>query len=679
MKNWKLSRIITLGITVIVIVCISLLYVIANKEMNNMMEQSERNLMETNLLAQTSLIDQYVDNQEALLIAFSKAPAVRELLKDVSNAEKQAIAQAYTENYYAGLDKWEGIYIGEWNTHCVAHSNASDVGRTWRKDADSLKQLQDAMLEKKGLYSAGIIVSPAHGQLILSMYCPVYDTDGTTILGYVGGGPFAEGLKNILSKLKSKEDTTRYYMINVMTGKYIFADDETLMATDIKNPMLLSVIEAIKKNGGNGEHSYTDETEGACVASYQYISKNGWAVVSFDSENNIYSGTRKNTKVLATICFLFVLLISALAFLMIRFSMKPLRYVEESIKQLGNLKLQKNEKLEPWIGTKSEIGQIATAMNSLYESLGEIVFTLSNCSSSLNESAISMHSFSEVLLECVSDNSKATTLFAEHTEEINAAVSKVDNEVAEIAHAVSEVEERIHKGNLHSGELLEKVDQMQKLANSSMRTISEQIEEKQKTIEHALGDLQSLMRIDEMASKILSITSQTNLLSLNASIEAARAGEAGKGFAVVAEEISNLANSPSETATQIQAICNETRNNIANIQACFDQVILFLEKDVQAQFVEFAKETTDYHQSIQDIQGIIADIAGAASTFVETVDTIQTQIKSVSDVPGSQAVNSQDILDKARQTEVTTEEMTVIVGQNKENAVAISGIVNRFS
>ena len=72
-----------------------------------------------------------------------------------------------------------------------------------------------------------------------------------------------------------------------------------------------------------------------------------------------------------------------------------------------------------------------------------------------------------------------------------------------------------------------------------------------------LEELQSLMRIDEMASQILDITSQTNLLSLNASIEAARVGDAGKGFAVVAGEIGNLASNSSKTATDIQAICNE--------------------------------------------------------------------------------------------------------------------------
>lgn len=37
------------------------------------------------------------------------------------------------------------------------------------------------------------------------MYCPVYDTDGKTILGYVGGGPYAEELKQMLDKTSTDE------------------------------------------------------------------------------------------------------------------------------------------------------------------------------------------------------------------------------------------------------------------------------------------------------------------------------------------------------------------------------------------------------------------------------------------------------------------------------------------
>ncbi len=318
-------------------------------------------------------------------------------------------------------------------------------------------------------------------------------------------------------------------------------------------------------------------------------------------------------------------------------------------------------------------------MNSLYDALSDIIATLSDCSASLSSSATAMQHSSETLLSYVADNSKSTQIFAEHSEDINSTVNNVGQQISEMTTIVADIEERIQRGNIHSNELLQKVEEMQTLANNSMVNTSNQIAENQKAIERAMKELQSLMRIDEMASQILDITSQTNLLSLNASIEAARVGEAGKEFAVVAGEIGNLASDSSKTATDIQAICNETKNNISHVKACFDQIIFFLQNDVQTQFTALAQETQDYYQSIQEIQVIISEIAEGAGIFVNTVQNIQSQINSISDVPDSDNISSQDILDKAKQTEETTQEMSVIVNHNKENALEINNIVERFS
>lgn len=66
---------------------------------------------------------------------------------------------------------------------------------------------------------------------------------------------------------------------------------------------------------------------------------------------------------------------------------------------------------------------------------------------------------------------------------------------------------------------------------------------------------------DEILSFIRHVSSQTNLLGLNAAIEAARAGEHGKGFNVVAQEIRKLSNSTNESVKKVNLILKQISNS----------------------------------------------------------------------------------------------------------------------
>lgn len=72
--------------------------------------------------------------------------------------------------------------------------------------------------------------------------------------------------------------------------------------------------------------------------------------------------------------------------------------------------------------------------------------------------------------------------------------------------------------------------------------------------ENAAESMTRVKETDEVLRVIKDITSQTNLLGLNAAIEAARVGEQGRGFGVVAEEIRKLATSSGSSVQRIEGI-----------------------------------------------------------------------------------------------------------------------------
>lgn len=679
MKNFKLSTTITVTISVVVAVCMLGLFLFANNSMTTVMKNNSMDNMKTSLESRQKVIEDYVNNAEDQLVSYSKGIEIVKLLENPTDSEIQKKAQKYTEDYYKELSGWEGIYAGEPNTHVIVHNNPKIVGMTTRK-GEALKQLQDAMKESDRLYNAGIIVSPASKKLTLSMYCPVYK--GDEMIGYVGGGPFGEQLQKSLDALKVEGlDNASFTMINTKTNTYIFSKDSKKIAKEIKDPMLLNVSESAKKGAGNQIHEidYKDADGKDCVGVYRVLNDRGWAVVMTDTEDEIFAMANTNRNTLGFICLGSFLLIMLLTYVVIRFCLNPLKVAENAILNLKDLKLNKDERIEKYVNGKSEIGHIATAIDSLYRTFDAIIDTLNSCSVSLLKSAEKITSSSEELYDCVGDNAATVEQVVAGVTLTEEAVEQVGKEIGRISELVSDVGRKVSDGSERSEELIQEVQKMKDTANQSLDANREKMVWNENNIEKAMKELQSLSRINEMVDRILEITSQTNLLSLNASIEAARAGEAGKGFAVVASEIGNLALSSSETATEIQTICKDANKNIDYVRQCFVSILDYWKTDVTKQFTDFIEMSNEYSTSIGSIEELIRGIQNVTDSVSDGVVAICNQMERVEGATEENSQGMERIIDKIETTKTSAEAISSVTHENQKNAEEIRDIVKKFT
>lgn len=680
MKNQKMSTIITAIVSCVTAVCILLLFMLASSNMTVAMKETAMNNMETSLNARAEVIEQYVVQQETVLIAFSKAPIVTQLLKNPTDAKLAEEAQDYTLSYFAGLSGWEGLYIAEWDSHVLTHPNPGTIGIRTR-EGDPLKALQDSITASGDIFNTGIIVSPATKQLTLSLYAPVREADGN-IVGYVGAGQFASSLAALLDQLYVDGlENAKNYMINVATSAHIFDENEELMATPIENEMLLGIIDKINANPSVlvGSVEYKDENGVSCIAMYRYMPDRQWAVVLSDTESEIYELANRSRTVLAFVCIVAFLLIAVLSFISVNICVKPLVIIEKAISRLKNLELQTPEELKKYVGGKSETGMIATAMDSLYGTLQSIVSTLRGCTESLGESSGRMTDATHTLIEYVNDNSATTEQLAASITTTNEAIQTVVDEITRIADMVDTVEEKVKAGDEKSNQLIHTAAAMKTMADSTLSETDTKIQENRQNVEAAMVNLQSLTRINDMAQQILEIANQTNLLSLNASIEAARAGEQGRGFAVVAQEIGTLASNSSSTAMQISDICGEINTNIKNVQDCVDDIISFMATDVADKFKEFASIANEYGGSVEDIRTAIGEIEETSNGFVTSVSSIRDRLDIIKTASGENEIGVGDIVNKIEDTSNTAEELENIGVINQENSQAISEIVEKFT
>ena len=139
----KVAYRITSCIMALQIVIFAVLYIFMSRTITGNIRSNTIDSMKTIVDDRSQIIESYVREAESHLTAYSRAGEITDLLLHPTDSSAAAAAQKYTEKFSGDIDRLEGIYASEWDTHVLAHTNKDVVGITTR-EGDPLKQLQDA-------------------------------------------------------------------------------------------------------------------------------------------------------------------------------------------------------------------------------------------------------------------------------------------------------------------------------------------------------------------------------------------------------------------------------------------------------------------------------------------------------------------------------------------------------
>ena len=237
----------------------------------------------------------------------------------------------------------------------------------------------------------------------------------------------------------------------------------------------------------------------------------------------------------------------------------------------------------------------------------------------------------------------------ESSKTVNQAVENISSGSISTANSIQNQSVMTQNIQEHLDQVVERAETMLQTANESETLNKESLEKIHRLRDEAItlmqtNDMvaesmkhlqQNVESVKEITNTIMDISSQTNLLSLNASIESARAGEAGRGFAVVADEIRTLSERTKQETENIAQILDALAKNTSETA---DAVAKSLEignvqetmvMEIADQFEKLNANISALGYDVNEIGHGLNNLAKANTEIVNDITTLSAATEEV--------------------------------------------------
>lgn len=214
-------------------------------------------------------------------------------------------------------------------------------------------------------------------------------------------------------------------------------------------------------------------------------------------------------------------------------------------------------------------------------------------------------------------------------EEIASSAAVINTSAAGTQEDAGEMARECTSITAYSANMRERAERMEQSAKSNMESIRAKTESIMAVLNEAIEKSRSVDQIESLTKDILSISSSTDLIAVNASIEASRAGEAGKGFAVVAQEIRRLADSCTETAGHIQEVSGMVTGAVEYLSGSAQELVDYLGKAVLTQFEQSVRSGRQYRDDAEYVERSMDSFNGRVGRLNDSMADIAASISNI--------------------------------------------------
>ena len=443
-----------------------------------------------------------------------------------------------------------------------------------------------------------------------------------------------------LSEVKLEGMDSSYVYVVKNDGTMLYHPTQEKVGQPVENAVIKGVVQQLqdgtKPDTAVVEYVFNGTTK---YSAYTILNNENILVLTAD-ESEALSGITVVTGVAIGISAIVVLLAIIICFIVGRRLMRPLVKVSTIIEEIANGDI--NADFDMVKETNDEIGLIIEKMKELTQSLGNIVGRIRNSSDTMSANSYELNDTSSQTLAANNEISKAVEDVAEGSTGMASSISKINENLEEMSRETKDINESVNEirnqttAVQDSSKIMnDKIKSMQDSSHKmddGISAISKRIETVNTTVD----------KVSNIVSVIEEISSETNLLSLNASIEAARAGDAGKGFAVVAQEIRVLSDN---TNTELENIKQIISSLVEECRYCVQASGTIVEdnakqkEEIKAVLDEFGA----LDEQIQKTAEKADEIEELVTAMIELNDDITKSSNSLTDVSAANAAATEEM------------------------------------